>query len=334
MNLVTGANGLVGSYLCRYLLLQGESVRAIRRKNSDLSLLEDIQHKIEWMEADVTDVVALSHAMDGAERVYHAAAAISFLKKNRNALMKANVDGTANVVNVALHKRIKKLLYVSSSAALGILPGSPHVTENIPWENSRNVSDYSMSKHLAEQEVWRGIAEGLNAVIINPTIITGAGNWNQGSCKIFKTIGNGFKFYTTGTRGYVDVRDVVKIAWRLMHSEIDKERFILNSENVIFRDYFFMIADALQRKRPSVHAKKTVSEITWRADALRSLLTGKEPSVTKQTARIANSTFYFDSSKIKQALQFEFIPVKKSVEDAAVHYLNYEKTGKFGHVDF
>ncbi|MFN0274540.1 MAG: NAD-dependent epimerase/dehydratase family protein [Chitinophagales bacterium] len=334
MNLVTGASGLVGSYVCRNLLLQGEPVRALKRKNSDLKLLADIQNKIEWVEGDINDVSSLQDAMQGVAYVYHAAAKVTFAPGRRNELIKVNVEGTANVVNLALNEGVKKMVHVSSVAALGRNPGNPTITEEIEWENTTQASDYAMSKHLSEREVWRGIAEGLQAVIVNPTIIVGAGNWNQGSCKIFKTIGNGFKFYTEGVRGYVDVRDVAKIAWQLMNSDIHQERFILNSENIVFRDFFFMIADALQRKRPSIRAKKILSELTWRAEALRNFITGNEPSVTKQTARMANTILYADNTKIKTALKYNFIPIQKSVSDAAVQFMNYEKTGKYGHVDF
>ncbi|MBK7440418.1 MAG: NAD-dependent epimerase/dehydratase family protein [Bacteroidetes bacterium] len=212
MILVTGANGLVGSYLCRFLVNQGNQVRAIKRPESNLRLVADIANKIEWVDGDVNDISSLDDAMLGVEQIYHCAAVISYVGKNANHLMQVNVEGTANVVNLALDNNIKKLVHISSIAALGRTGKKDEiVTEATPWDRKNLTSDYSISKFLAEREVWRAMAEGLNAVIVNPSIIVGAGNWDSGSCKLFTTIYNGFKYYTNGVTGYVDVRDVLNL---------------------------------------------------------------------------------------------------------------------------
>ncbi|MBC8172609.1 MAG: NAD-dependent epimerase/dehydratase family protein [Chitinophagales bacterium] len=334
MNLITGANGLVGSYICRYLLLRGEKVRAIKRDHSDLRLLQDIKDNIEWVHGDVTDIISLEDAMSGIEKVYHAAGFISYVKHKQKDLMKVNAEGTTNVVNVALEKGIKKLVHISSIAAIGRKGNGETVDENNQWEADKNTSGYALSKFLGEREVWRGIAEGLNAVILNPSLVSGAGNWNQGSSKLFSTVHKGFQFYTEGVTGYVDVRDVAKISWQLMQSDIRAERFIISAENISYRDYFFMIADALHKKRPSIKANKFLSALAWRADALKYRLTGKEPTVTKQTARIANSVYFFDNTKIKNALQYQFIPIRQTVSESADCFLQYKQTGINSHLDF
>ncbi|MBK6729618.1 MAG: NAD-dependent epimerase/dehydratase family protein [Bacteroidetes bacterium] len=332
---ITGANGLVGSYLARYLLMKGERVRALRRNTSDLKLVADIADEIEWIIGDITDVDSLAIAMEGVDYVYHTAAIISYVKKDAEKLMNINVEGTANVVNICLELQIKKMLHVSSIAAVGRTGISGElVVENNKWENINSTSDYSLSKHLAEREVWRGIAEGLNAVIINPSIIVGSGNWNSGSCRLFTTVNNGFKFYTEGITGYVDVRDVVEIAYRLMQSEIHSERFILNSENIMYKNFLWMVADALQVKRPPYKAKQFMSELAWRADALRSIFTGQTPSVTKTTARIANKQVYFDSSKIQEQLDYTFSPVAKAVADTGAAFIDEKKSDKFHPIVF
>lgn len=332
LNLITGATGLVGSYLARYLLLKGEKVRAIKRKESNLKLVSDIADKIEWIEGDINDVDTLLEATEGVDYVYHCAAIISYVKRDRDRMMQINVTGTANVVNVCLEQKVKKLLHVSSIAAIG--RSGMHVLESNKWETNNATADYSISKYLSEREVWRGVAEGLNAVIINPSIIVGSGIWNSGSCRLFTTVHNGFKFYTEGITGYVDVRDVVRIAYALMQSEIQAERFIVNSENLMYRNYLWMVADALKTKRPPYKAKKFMSEIAWRADAFISMLTGKTPTVTKATARIANKQFYFDNSKIVQALQFNFTPISQTVNDTAAAFLMEKKTGNYSPIEF
>jgi nucleoside-diphosphate-sugar epimerase len=271
MILITGANGLVGSYLCRYLLNKGEKIRALKRTTSDLKLVNDIKGNIEWVDGDILDVSSLEKAMEGIEKIYHCAALISYAAADRKKLMQINVEGTANVVNIALDKKIGKLLHVSSIAALGRAGVNGEiVTEDTPWNHSRLTSDYSVSKFLAEREVWRGIAEGLNAVMINPSVIVGAGNWNSGSCRLITTVHKGFKFYTDGITGYVDVRDVVKISCLLMQSDVSAERFIVNAEDIIYRDYLFQVADALNVKRPQYKAGKFLSGVAWRAEWVKS----------------------------------------------------------------
>ncbi|MEZ5012672.1 MAG: NAD-dependent epimerase/dehydratase family protein [Chitinophagales bacterium] len=335
MVFVTGATGLVGSYLCRYLIMQGEQVRACYRAQSDFSLIADVRDKIEWVEGDILDPGSLEDALQGVEKVYHCAALISYVRSRHDDLMRINCEGTENVVNACLYAGIRKLVYVSSIAALGRTgKDGETIDEQTPWERKKLTSDYSISKFSAEREVWRGIAEGLQAVIINPSIILGSGKWDSGSCKLFTTVYIGFKFYTTGVTGYVDVRDVVQIAYRLMESDVSGERFILNSENIVYRDLLQMMAKELDVQGPKTHAGAFLSGLAWRADKLRSLFTGKEPTVTKQTARIANKTVYFDNHKICERLAYTFIPVADAVRDAAQAFLFEKDNGTYKPIPF
>lgn len=335
IHFITGATGLVGSYLARYLIAGGEKVRALKRETSDIKLVADVADKIEWIDGDITDIDILIKAMEGVHYVYHCAAIISYVSKDRQRLMDVNVSGTANVVNACLDLPVEKMIFISSIAAIGRtgLSGE-HVRESNKWEDAAVTSDYSKSKYLAEREVWRGIAEGLNTVIVNPSIIIGSGEWNSGSCRLFTTVFKGFKFYTEGITGYVDVRDVVRISCLLMESNISGERFILNSENLMYRNFLWMIADALHTQRAPYKAKKILSEIAWRADAVVSVFTGKTPTVTKATSRIANKQVYFENEKITSVLQYQFIPVTQSITDTANAFLHEKKTGVFKPIDF
>jgi len=330
MNLITGANGLVGSYLCRYLLQKGEKVRDLKRKNCNLKLVEDISDKIEWAEGDILDISSLDEAMNGVKKVYHCAAIISYARKHAEKMMLVNAEGTANIVNAALYNKVEKLVYISSIAALGRTGKENEVvSEDTPWERKNLTSDYSVSKFLAEREVWRSIAEGLNAVILNPSIIVGAGNWDAGSCKLFSTVYKGFKFYTGGVTGYVDVRDVVKISEHLMNSDISNERFIICSDNISYHEFLTSIANALGVKGPNIKAGKFLSSLAWRAEWLKARFNNKEPSVTKQTAYIANKKVFFNNTKIKDAIKYNFIPIKTSIEDTAASFNKEIKEGKF-----
>ena len=335
MILVTGANGLVGSYLCRALLKQHQTIRALKRPDSSLHLVADIADKIEWVEGDVTDIMALEEAMQGVTHLYHCAGAISYAKKKAAQLIQVNVQGTTNVVNLALDMGVQKMLHVSSIAALGRSgERGETVNESAPWNMKHVSTPYAYSKFAAEREVWRGIAEGLDAVIINPSVILGAGNWQSGSSKLFTTVYQQFPYYTEGITGYVDVRDVVQVAITLMQSEISAERFILSSEDLVFRDMMFMIADGLGVHRPPRRAGKFLSSLAWRTEWVKSLFTGAEPTITRQTARMANSITYFDHSKIRKALNYEFIPMHQCIADTAAAFLAEKKDNVFHPLPF
>ncbi|MEO7394836.1 MAG: SDR family NAD(P)-dependent oxidoreductase, partial [Chitinophagaceae bacterium] len=199
--LVTGGTGFLGSYIIKLLVEKGYAVRAIRRSNKLPSWIPDgifdntTTGSVEWVEADILDVVALKDAMEGVDTIIHSAAVVSFIKKDRKNMYQVNVDGTANIVNIALEKNIKRLVYISSVASLGRTAAGGHVNEEKKWEESKLNTHYAKSKYKAEVEVWRGVSEGLNAIILNPSTILGYGDWHSSSCAIFKNIHDGFKWY-------------------------------------------------------------------------------------------------------------------------------------------
>ena len=185
--LVTGGTGFVGSYLLRYLVQQGYTqIGAIKRPNSPMDLVEEIKDKIKWIEGDVLDIFSLEDALKGVQQLYHCAAVVSYSPKDFKQMMKVNVEGTANVVNLALEAGIKKMLYVSSIAALGKTEKTLWVDEQADWIPSKSNSQYSISKYLSEMEVWRGMAEGLRAAIVNPSVILGSGFWDAGTANFLK----------------------------------------------------------------------------------------------------------------------------------------------------
>jgi len=217
---VTGGTGFVGAYLLRYLVQEGVRVRALRRADSPMDLVAEIADKVEWVEGDILDVPFLETAMEGVDNVYHCAATVSFDPRDREHMMKVNIEGTANIVNICLSLNIRRLLHVSSIAALGREADTPHVNEAAKWSDSPLNSNYAISKFKAECEVWRGMAEGLDVVVVNPSVIVGSGYWEKGSSALFKTIGKGMKYYPAGGTGFVDVRDVARASIGLMNSDI------------------------------------------------------------------------------------------------------------------
>ena len=322
--LVTGGTGFIGAYIIKELVEKGYSVRAIRRSNKlPFFISPDIFNKVEWVDSDLLDVVSLNEAIKGAESVIHSAALISFFKKERKQMYSVNVDGTANIVNLSLENGIRKLVHISSISALGRTSVGEHVTEEKKWAEGKLNTHYGISKHKAEMEVWRGIGEGLNAVIINPSTVLGFGNWHNGSCAIFRNMYKGFSWYTTGINGFVDVEDVAKITVSLMNSNISEERFIISNEDWEFRKLFNSIADGFEKKHPSWEANSFLSGIAWRMEKIKSLLAGTNPVLTKETAKIALSKTYWENDKILKALpDFSFAPLEQSIANTCKKYVD------------
>lgn len=313
MILVTGGAGLVGNELIKQLLASGKNVRAIYNKTP----LADFKSPgLEQMQCNILDVVTLQEAMSGIEQVYHCAAVVTFNPHRKQEMFKINIEGTANIVNAALDAGVKKLVYVSSVAALGRIREKQPITELMNWTEETSNSAYGQSKYLAEMEVWRGYAEGLEAVMVNPTIILGAGNWNEGSTKLFQSVYNEFPWYADGTTGFVDVRDLANAMLLLMDSTINGQRFIVSAENRSYKEMFEMMAKAFGKKPPYKKVTPFIAKIVWRLEAVKSWFTKKDPLVTKETAKTALAKVNFDNSKLKQFLpQFEYRKIEDTVNE-------------------
>ena len=332
MILVTGGTGLVGSHLILELLKKGEKVRATCRATSNRSILKkltsfykeysDIRwENLSWFEVDLLDVPELEDAFEGVKTVYHCAAIVSFDPRTADKMLRENLETTANVVNLCLSNKVEKLVYVSSVAALGRKAENEPIDEKADWVESKNNSQYAKSKYRAELEVWRAVQEGLNAVVVNPSIILGPGNWKQGSAALFGLVAKGFKYYTPGANAYVDVRDAVDIMIRLMNSDITEERFVVASENLRYKDFFELLAEALKVKSPSIKVSGVFSAIMWRLEWLRTRILGGKPLITRETAHTAGKTYFYDNSKVKARLNFQFRTIQESVRDISGFYL-------------
>jgi dihydroflavonol-4-reductase len=322
MVLVTGGAGFLGSYIIKQLVEKGYAVRAIRRSNKlPFWISKETFEKVQWVNGNVLDVIALEEAMEGIDAVIHAAAVVSFIKKDRNNMYQVNVEGTANVVNMMLEKNIKRLVHISSVAALGRSAGGGHVNEEKKWEESKVNTHYAKSKYKAELQVWRGIGEGLQAVILNPSTILGFGDWNNGSCAIFKKIYEEFKWYSSGINGFVDVTDVAKVAVLMLENNISEQRFIVNGDTWPFKKLQETIADGFGKKRPSRQTTAFLMSVAWRLEKIKSIITGKKPILTRESARVAQSQTCFENDKLLKALPgFSFIPLEETINDACEKY--------------
>lgn len=331
MVLVTGGTGLVGAHLLLHLIENGENVRAIYRSQNNIqktkSVFElykktNLFEKINWVKGDILDIPSLETAFIGIEYVYHSAALISFDPKDEDALRKTNIEGTANMVNFSLAYGIKKFCFVSSIAALGDLqPHETHITEETDWNPEKPHSDYAISKYGAEMEVWRGVQEGLDVIIVNPGVILAPvatkSIFEHGSNELYVKISKGLSFYTLGKSGFITVNDVIRVAFELMKSNIKNERFTLIADNIVLRDVLNTIAEVLKVKKPTIHAKPIFMNLLWIADSIFSSLFFQKRSLTKATAKASYSKNLYSNEKIKTALGTVFQDVHQYIKEAS-----------------
>lgn len=331
MILVSGGSGLVGSHLLYRLVENGHNIRAIYRSEKRLAHVKDvfalytsdpdtIFNKVDWFEADINDIPRLTEAFEGITQVYHSAAYISFDPAHFNTLKKINIEGTANIVNLAIAKKVSKLCYVSSIAALGETTDDELITERTYWNSEADNSVYAISKYGAEMEVWRGTQEGLDAVIVNPSVIIGTGARGSGSGSIVRMAAKGSKYYTPGGISIVDVRDVVSAMYSLMESDVKNEQFILSGSNMLLKEFFEKTATVFNVSPPSKSISKSKLKILRLADWFSSKVFGSRRRLFRTTINSIYTVNYYDGSKIEDHIAFQYTPVADTLSWAAENF--------------
>jgi dihydroflavonol-4-reductase len=339
MIFVVGGTGYLGSHLLYNLVQLGKPVRAIYRNKERLdhflkfrkyypAVNDRMLDKIEWVECDILNYYCLSDNLSGVSMVYNVAGIVSFHKEDNQKLLKINAQGTANLVNACLECKIDRLCHVSSISALGDSQDGEPIDESRLWSKNTSPSPYSYSKFRGEMEVWRGINEGLQAVIVNPSIIIGPGMWYGSWEGIFKQINKGLNYYPTGTCGYIDVLDVVRAMIRLTESEVSGERFILSAENLAHREVLDFLAEAMKRPLPERPLTPQVVKIACYLEKIHSVFTGTRPRITRQSMKSSTAVTSYSNRKIVQALSLEFTPVKEAL-GASIRFYQEEQEGKF-----
>ena len=321
---VTGANGLLGSFIIHKLDEANIPFVALKRPGGKFSFHAPFNRNIEWREADILDPISLREALTGVDGVIHTAATVSFNPRHARKVLSVNVEGTKNVVDMALTQGIKRILHVSSVAALGRQKHQNIVTEENKWLDSPLNSVYAESKYRAELEVFRGQEEGLSTVVINPSVILSRGDWNKSSAKIFKYVWDEKPFYADGSINCVDVRDLTDIIVKLYHSAIEGERFIVNGTSTSFKTLLDMTAQRLNCKAPTIKLTRTTLSALAKLENLRSRITGTEPLITSETARFAGATFLYTNEKVKKALGYQFQPIDATLDWCCEFYRNQE----------
>lgn len=320
MILVTGGTGFLGSTLIKFLIDDGVAVLAIKRVDSVIPEILRSSSLVQWADVDIIDYFALSDLFQGVTQVYHCAAKISYQKEDGDYMLHVNKEGTKHIVNLCLEHNVR-LMHVSSIAALGTSKTGELVSEESKWDEGQKISNYALSKYESEMEVWRGIVEGLDANIVNPSVIMGTGVGKKGSGVIFNMVQKGLKVYPPGSVGIVDVADVARLMIHLMNqSDITGERFILNSENLTNKDLLQRIAILLDKPSPTIEAKPFMLSIAWRVAKIIAVLKGERPSLTRDAAKASASKLAYSNRKVLDCTGYTFKPVDLTLKEMSLEY--------------
>lgn len=324
----------MGSHLLLNLAKTENKVRAIYRKDSDTDAVKRVFsyytptsevaylfNKIEWVEASLEDIPALTNAFKGIRQVYHCAALVSFHSKDVDALRKINIEGTANIVNLCISVKIARICYISSIVTMDTGPGETQVTENFTWYPEKDHSDYAISKHGAEIEIWRATQEGVPAVILNPGIILGPGFWNKGTGQIFQKVDKGLNYHFPKTSGFVGVQDVAELAVLAMNSQVKNEQFIVVSENLSFKKVFDKIALYYKKRPPQNELKPWMVMAGWIFQSLGYYLFGAEKHISRRDYKSLFEHTLYSNEKVKSAFNYNFTPVEKVISKTAEFYI-------------
>ncbi len=331
MILVTGATGILGRVIVLELLKRGKTVRATKRKSSNLQEVRksfqfytetpnEYFDSIEWIEVDFEDIHSLQNALNGVEEVYHCAAKVSFHPKDEKKMYQTNIEGTKQLLFACQNSSVKKFLFVSSIAVLDGLNENGELDESSDFNPKIDHSAYAISKHFSEMEVWRASAEGLNTVIVNPGLIIGSGNWKESSGTLFMEFEKNDYTFSGGT-SYVDVRDVAQICIELMEKNIFGERFILVSESAKYEEIGNSIRQKLG-KSPMKLLPNVVLKVGFYMNLLFGWLFSPLKMANKVNVQSVTEFNKISNKKIKEKLNYQFIPLEESL---AFHLENYKK---------
>jgi dihydroflavonol-4-reductase len=341
--LITGATGMLGSRLVYDLFLKGSQIRAIYRDSKKIGVFknyiklyggdaEKIANWVEWIQADLNDFQSLVDALDNVDMVYNCAAMVSFHPSDRSEMFKINIDGTGNLVNACLESGVKKVCHVSSIASLGRNEDGKLIDETSGWMPEEKHSGYSISKFHSEMEVWRGVEEGLCAVIVNPSVIIGPGDWKSGSSAFYGQLSYGLKFYSSGITGFIDVRDVSSAMIMLTDEgnfpKACGNRYILSACNMSYHDFFCKIAKSIGVEVPTIPVSKIMLNVAWRVAFLTGKIIGRKPQITQETALSSSNRKEYDGSKIFREFGFEYRSIDASIEDTAKLFLESKQQSR------
>ena len=322
--MVTGGTGVLGNYIVRRLLDDGyTNIEVFTRSGikSDSEFAND--ERVIFTRGDIIELFPLTDSIEAADYVIHAAAMVSFNPRDFQMMKRVNVEGTSNVMNLSATLNVKKVIHVSSIAALGRSEKSNLITEKSRWVNSKYNSYYGVTKYLAEQEAWRSYVEGLSVAIVNPSLVFAKGDWNQSSLQIFQKVYDGLPFYPKGGTGIVDAKDVAEFIVRLLETEEEGERFILSAKNLSYKDIFTKMANEMDRKPPQKQAPKWMLSLLWRLEKVRCFISGANPLITRESVVSTAHQSNYDNTKSLSFEGFKYRKADETIEEYSKAYSNF-----------
>jgi nucleoside-diphosphate-sugar epimerase len=318
--LITGATGFIGSYIARKMLEDDNIyLTAIKRSTSDLSLIQPVKNKIEWVDCDLSDFLLIHDLVGKADVVIHSAGLVTTSGRNRKQLFKTNIEGTANLINAAIDHSVSRFIHISSVAAFGY--SKNEIDETTEWSSEGMKSNYALSKHLGEREAWRGYAEGLNMTIISPSFVLGGSHWNHGPLKMIQFLDQGMKFYPIGSNGIVDVRDMAKMTSEIVQRhDLSGQNIICSGYNISHLDLMNRINAKLGKSPPKIPLKGIIGALSWRMEYVRAAILNENPLFGKEGYKISAGQFRYNNEKSKTLLNFEYLPLEKTISDMIACY--------------
>lgn len=315
--LITGITGLFGSHLAKEFSQLG-NIHGLKNKKSSLDLLKDCDFPIVWHIGELSDQESLQESLKGIDLVIHAAGLVSFFSKDKEKLYEVNSNGTANLINAMLSVGVSKLVHVSSVAAIGRSPELKVINEEFKWTESPLNTEYAVSKYWAELEAWRGEQEGLDLIVVNPSVLLGKANYGKSSTVIFSYVLKENWFYPQGNLNFIDVRDAAKITKLLVENQAWGERFILNGDSIPYREFFSEIAAVFGKKAPAFALRNwQISVASMVISFLRIFGLSKSP-ITKKTALLSQQAIRFDNNKVQRLLNYRYFSLRESLEWAKI----------------
>ena len=284
-------------------------------------MVNDFQDQVRWEFIDLLESLAVYDLIEGYDYVFHGAAMVSFDPGDRKRMYRINVEGTANIVNACLEHGVKRLIHISSIAALGRDKKDHVINENTEWSDSNLNNDYGKSKMLSELEVWRGYGEGLDVVIGNPALVIGSGDWNRSSLQVFDRISKGIYFYPSGGNGIVDVRDVVDGLISMAHLDQGGQRFILSAENHSYKDFFTTIAKVMNVSTPKMSIPGWMKIVIPPLERVRAFILRRPPIITRSSLRSISHYSRYDNSRSVEKLGLSYRSIDQSIKESVETYL-------------
>lgn len=321
--LLTGATGMLGRAFLENSTGDLEVLAMCRSAESKSKI--EFDTNVEWFEGDLFNIEFLEEVVSQVDVVIHSAGLVSYQPSDKYELYRVNVEGTRNLVNACIDKKVK-LVHISSVAALGRNRDDDIVDEEKKWSESSLNTNYAISKYHAELEVWRGSEEGLEVVVLSPSVILGKGiHLDESSASVFKQVLYHSKFYTAGNMNYVDVRDVCDVIKAVIRSSFKNERLIVSADSISVKTFMEHAAKLFNVEKPSMKVGRVGLKVMSIVQRVLRMFGGRKPSITSESIKIAQLNVHYSNDKLKSKTGFQFRKLDETLKWLAPYYVEKYK---------